>query len=214
MALPDQIAELKKIATDITAESRPGWVGQHWKAAHLVLKRTPLDQMRVGRIINARDNAQLAKLIEELETGAFTPPAKPGPRPMVTTEALGALRSALNQPTPSETAASEPAPASAPTPSAQAPAADAPATLMPHGSTNVDDHTLRSALKAFKKRLKASQLDEDSKLSNRALTGGGGARIQAIQPPNTFAMNVWHALAERGCIKREGAGLYRFVKDL
>ena len=45
---------------------------------------------------------------------------------------------------------------------------------------------LKDAFKAFKKRLKLTQLDEDSKVSQRPTTSGGSTAIVAIAPPNQF----------------------------
>ena len=44
------------------------------------------------------------------------------------------------------------------------------------------DDELKRALKAFKKRLKLTQLDEDSRLGHSPLTGAR-SRIVSIQPP-------------------------------
>lgn len=70
------------------------------------------------------------------------------------------------------------------------------------------DEELKKALKAFKKRLKLARLDQESKLTSRALTGGHRSDIAAIQPPNDWGRDVWEALAERGDLKRAGPGFY------
>ena len=44
------------------------------------------------------------------------------------------------------------------------------------------DEELKKALKAFKKRLKMTQLDDDSKLGHSPLTGNH-THVLAIQPP-------------------------------
>ena len=44
------------------------------------------------------------------------------------------------------------------------------------------DEDLRKALKAFKKRLKLTQLEEDSRLGHSPLTGNK-TKIVSIQPP-------------------------------
>lgn len=79
----------------------------------------------------------------------------------------------------------------------------------------IDIATLKAALKAFKRRLKLSRLDEDSKLNSRnPMSAGGGMHISAIVPPGEFGPEVWAELTQRGVLKRSGAGLYEFVKDL
>ena len=42
------------------------------------------------------------------------------------------------------------------------------------------------ALKAFKKRLKLTKLDEESKLGRSPLSTGGKSQITAIIPPNQY----------------------------
>ena len=61
---------------------------------------------------------------------------------------------------------------------------------------------------AFKKRLKYTQLEADSKLSRSYLTGGR-TTIAAIQPPNTFKREVWEQLVKDGKLKYDGSGMYR-----
>ncbi|MHB1423111.1 MAG: hypothetical protein ACYC3I_07945 [Gemmataceae bacterium] len=69
---------------------------------------------------------------------------------------------------------------------------------------------LKQALKAFKKRLKLTQLDEESKLGGGPLTHGR-ARIVAITPPNQFAPAVWDELVKQGKLKKAGGGMYELV---
>lgn len=195
------IASLKQHITDIETDQRPGWLVEHWKRVHGVLRKTGFDQMRVGRIVAARDMTALRALIDELASGGGRVQPKSPPKPMVTPEAVAALNAAL-------------APAPAPTPAAtQAPSppASPPAESLP--KVELSGETLHSAMKAFKKRLKLTQLNEDSKLSARALTGGSKTVVAAIQPPNQFPREVWEALADRGNLKRENHGFYKFVKD-
>ena len=78
---------------------------------------------------------------------------------------------------------------------------------MPHTE---DD--LRKALKAFKKRLKLTRLDDDSKLGHSPLTGSNKTRIVSIQPPSGFGREIWEELAEKGYLKRDGTGFYELVE--
>ncbi len=71
---------------------------------------------------------------------------------------------------------------------------------------------LKDALKAFKKRLKVTQLDEDSKMNCRPTTSGGSSAIVAIEPPNQFGKAVWDELVKQGKLKKAGQGMYEFVK--
>jgi hypothetical protein len=66
---------------------------------------------------------------------------------------------------------------------------------------------LKSALKAFKKRLKLTRLDNDSRLSGGILSGRA-ANIVAISPPNQFPQAVWDELVRQGKLKKMGPGTY------
>ena len=50
---------------------------------------------------------------------------------------------------------------------------------------------LKAAFKAFKKRLKLNQLDEDSRLGRNPLTGGSRNSIPAITPPKRRCNSRW-----------------------
>jgi hypothetical protein len=71
---------------------------------------------------------------------------------------------------------------------------------------------LKQALKAFRKRLKLTQLDNDSKLGGGPLTGGR-ARIVAIMPPSQFPPAVWEELVKQGKLKKGGSGTYELVES-
>ena len=64
--------------------------------------------------------------------------------------------------------------------------------------------TLKAALKAFKKRLKLTRLDEESRLSGRGLTAGRSSGIVAISPPNDYPPEVWAELVRQGKLKKMG----------
>jgi hypothetical protein len=72
---------------------------------------------------------------------------------------------------------------------------------------------LRLAMKAFRKRLKLTKLDDESRLGKGPMSGGGRSGIVAITPPNQFPMKVWEELAEQGKLRRYGKGLYQLVED-
>jgi len=67
---------------------------------------------------------------------------------------------------------------------------------------------LKSALKAFRKRLKLTQLDDQSRLGYGPMTGGQRSSIVAITPPDQFPAAVWEELARQGKLKRAGSGMY------
>lgn len=75
----------------------------------------------------------------------------------------------------------------------------------------MDPKLIKTAYKAFKKRLKLTQLVEDSKVSTRQMTGGSTSDIVAIQPPVDFPSEVWRELVKQGKLKQAGGGLLELV---
>jgi hypothetical protein len=69
---------------------------------------------------------------------------------------------------------------------------------------------LKRALKAFKKRLKLTQLNEDSRISGNPLTGPRSS-IVAIVPPTEFPQAVWDELVRQGKLKKAGRGMYELT---
>jgi hypothetical protein len=74
------------------------------------------------------------------------------------------------------------------------------------------DDELKKALKAFKKRMKMMQLDEDSRLGHSPLSKGSN-RIVSIQPPSGFGKEIWEELADKGFLKRDSGGFYELVPN-
>jgi hypothetical protein len=73
------------------------------------------------------------------------------------------------------------------------------------------DEELRKALKAFKKRLKLTQLDDESRLGVGPLKSGTSARVVSIQPPAGFGREIWEELVIKGYLKRDTSGFYELV---
>ncbi|MGE5293451.1 MAG: hypothetical protein ACM3VT_01350, partial [Solirubrobacterales bacterium] len=71
---------------------------------------------------------------------------------------------------------------------------------------------LKQAMKAFKKRLKLTRLDDESGLGGHRLSGGRSSGIVAIQPPNQYPREVWEKLVEQGRLRRAGAGMHELVE--
>ncbi len=67
---------------------------------------------------------------------------------------------------------------------------------------------LKAALKAFKKRLKLTQLDDQSRIGVGPMSSGRQSGIVAITPPDQYPQTVWDELARQGKIKRVGNGMY------
>ncbi len=71
---------------------------------------------------------------------------------------------------------------------------------------------LRLAMKAFRKRLKLTILDDESRLGRGPMSGGSKSSVIAITPPNQFPRDVWEELALQGKLKRAGKGVYELTE--
>ena len=71
---------------------------------------------------------------------------------------------------------------------------------------------LKAALKAFRKRLKLTQLDDQSRIGKSPMSSGRPSGIVAITPPDQFSQAVWEELARQGKLKRAGEGLYELAQ--
>ncbi len=83
----------------------------------------------------------------------------------------------------------------------------APPTRVQAG-VGVSEGDMTAALKAFRKRLKLTRLDQESKLGGRYTSGGKQSGIDGITPPTEFPPEVWRALEEAGRLRRTAGGLY------
>jgi hypothetical protein len=72
---------------------------------------------------------------------------------------------------------------------------------------------LKAAMKAFKKRLKLTRLEEESKLTRRPVTSGRPSDIVAITPPNQFPQATWDELVKQGKLKSAGHGMYELLQE-
>jgi len=67
---------------------------------------------------------------------------------------------------------------------------------------------LKAALKAFKKRLKLTRLDDQSRIGVGPFSSGRESAVVAISPPEQFPQAVWDELVRQGKLKRAGRGQY------
>ena len=76
----------------------------------------------------------------------------------------------------------------------------------------MDDLTdpAKHALKAFKKRIKINQREDDSRLGRSPLTGSH-TKVMAVRPPPGHPPEVWNELREKGYLKDDGGGFYLLV---
>ncbi len=70
---------------------------------------------------------------------------------------------------------------------------------------------LKKAYQAFKKRLKLTRLDNESRLGHGPMRSGEQDKILAIQPPGGFPPEIWDELVAEGKLRRSGHGLYELA---
>ncbi|HQU42888.1 MAG: hypothetical protein B7Z73_11810 [Planctomycetia bacterium 21-64-5] len=78
----------------------------------------------------------------------------------------------------------------------------------PPASAAPSAETLKAAYKAFKRRLKLTQLDDASRIGRGPMSAGHGSSIAGITPPDQYPTSVWEELVKQGKLKRAGQGLY------
>lgn len=71
--------------------------------------------------------------------------------------------------------------------------------------------TIKRAMKAFRKRLKLTRLDEESRLGHDAMTKGERSTVVGVKPPEQYPIEVWNELAAMGRLKDIGHGLFEIV---
>ncbi|MCU0863847.1 MAG: hypothetical protein MUC36_08655 [Planctomycetes bacterium] len=73
--------------------------------------------------------------------------------------------------------------------------------------------TLQRAMKALKKRLKVTRLDDESRLGHDAMSKGGNSGIIGVRPPTQYPAEVWQALEQKGRIRSDRHGLYEILEQ-
>ncbi len=80
------------------------------------------------------------------------------------------------------------------------------------GTAPIDPETIKRAMKAFRKRLKLTKLDDESRLGGRYTSAGRHSQIVGILPPREFAREVWTELVRQGRLKEAGNGFYELLE--
>jgi hypothetical protein len=89
-----------------------------------------------------------------------------------------------------------------------------PATNIPSGEARnqtpaaPSPETLKAAYKAFKKRLKFTLLDDESRVGRSPMSSGQKSTIMGITPPDQYPRQVWDELVKQGKLKDAGHGMY------
>ncbi len=73
--------------------------------------------------------------------------------------------------------------------------------------------TLLRAMKALKKRIKLTRLDDESKLGHDPMSRGGRSGVVAVKPPPQYPAEVWQALEAKGRIRGDRHGLYEIIEQ-
>jgi hypothetical protein len=82
----------------------------------------------------------------------------------------------------------------------------------PAAPEGMDPALLKRAMKAFRKRLKLTKLDEESKLGRSPLTGGKKSSVVAIMAPYGYPPEVWQELVRQGKLKDTGRGFFELIE--
>jgi hypothetical protein len=71
---------------------------------------------------------------------------------------------------------------------------------------------LKAAYKAFKKRLKLTQLDDASRIGRGPMSSGQNSTITGITPPDQYPRRVWEELVKQGKLKHASHGMYSLAQ--
>jgi hypothetical protein len=82
------------------------------------------------------------------------------------------------------------------------------APSQPAAASPITPEVLKSAFNAFKKRMKLTRLDQESRIGRSPLSSGGRSQIAGIVPPDQFPAAVWDELVKQGRLKYAGQGFY------
>ncbi|MHB1035192.1 MAG: hypothetical protein ACYC35_10780 [Pirellulales bacterium] len=72
---------------------------------------------------------------------------------------------------------------------------------------------LKAAMKAFRKRLKLTQLDDQSRIGRGPMSSGRPSGIVAITPPDQYPRAVWEELVRQGKLRAAGNGMYELLQS-
>ncbi len=71
---------------------------------------------------------------------------------------------------------------------------------------------LKAAMKAFRRRLKLTCLDDQSRIGVGPMSSGLQSGIVGITPPDQFPQALWDELVRQGKLKRAGGGQYELAQ--
>ena len=80
-------------------------------------------------------------------------------------------------------------------------------------SREFDPEQLKQAMRAYRKRLKLTRLDDESRISVSPMTGGKDSQIRAILPPHEYERDVWVELVRPGQLLDVGQGCFKLAEE-
>ncbi len=199
------LQKLSEIVSDLYL-AEGGHATKLWNNARQALaKLAPADDPHVLKVLSVRSVTGLAKLVTELSAGAKA--AGSETRSTEGSEPTVGNDFSQSASTPVARVSSTQAPASASAPSA------APATS-PTVTGPPTPEQLKHAMKAFRKRLKLTRLDDESRLGRvgNPMSGGKRSEVMAIIPPREYSKAVWDELVKQGKLKSSGGSFYQLAE--
>lgn len=91
--------------------------------------------------------------------------------------------------------------------------ADPPQIVEKNPDGSFTKETLQRAMKALKKRLKVTRLDDESKLGHDPMSKGGHSGVVGVKPPPQYPAEVWQALEQKGRIRIDRHGLCEIIEQ-
>lgn len=193
------VKRLGEIVSDLYMSTDERDIKRLWTSAHRALLKTEADKERIATVIAQRRVGALAKLVSDLTMAGKS-----------STLASGRLQS-NSAGEPSSSSDGPEAHSGSQTSSALAPGA--PASAAPVAATPSADE-LKSALKAFRKRLKLTRLNDESKLGRSPMSGGKRSNVVAIMAPREYRPAVWNELVRQGKLRDTGSGFYELIDGM
>jgi len=71
-----------------------------------------------------------------------------------------------------------------------------------------DRDLLKRAMRAFRKRLGVTQLDDESTVGGGPMSGGRASGISGVAPPRDYPREIWLELARQGRLVNAGQGVF------
>lgn len=184
-----QSDKLSQIVSDLWLAEEGTNTTKLWGKAQVALMRMGVEANRVAKAVGKRDVEALAELVAEVDAAGGNPPSAAGAsggsseEPIKARGAIPVDEKRTVKQMLSEKAAEG-------------------------GHDSLDRDNLKHALKTFRKKLKNTRRDDESRLGARYTTYGKTSSISAITPPNQYPTAVWEKLVEEGRLKKGGQGTY------